>query len=225
MFRVPTAASEIRDAIARHVPPADLSVLTQTMYLDTRLALADYLFLSFDKMSMANSLEVRVPFADHDLVSFCLSLPDRRRIWLLRRKELLRRANRGLPTQGVASRQKTGFFRDAFGPWLSGHREFVREILLDERRLARRQFQHGALTRLIDGAGLHGIRFDQQVLSILLLELRQRLFVDHDGGERSHPGCCHDGMSRDVVPILAMDTPRAGIAPPSIFRVTPTTIV
>ncbi len=181
MFRVPTAESEIRDAIARHVPAADLSVLTQTMYMDTRLALADYLFLSFDKMSMANSLEVRVPFADHDLVSFCLSLPDRRRIWLLRRKELLRRANRGLPTQAVASRRKTGFFRDAFGPWLSGHREFVREILLDERCLARRQFQPGALTRLIDGAGLHGIKFDQQLLSILLLELWQRLFVDHDG--------------------------------------------
>ena len=180
-FRMPAAESEIHDAIARHVPSADLSILTQTLYLDTRLALADALFLAFDKVSMANSLEVRVPFADHDLVSFCLSLPDKQRIWLLRRKELLRRANRGLPTQGVTSRRKTGFFRDAFGPWLSDHREFVREILLDDRTLGRRQFQHGALTRLIDGAGLHGIKFDQQLLSVLLLELWQRLFVDRDG--------------------------------------------
>ena len=181
LFRISAAESEIRDAITRHVPPADLSVLTQILYLDTRLALADQLFLYFDKMSMANSLEVRVPFTDHDLVSFCLSLPDRRRIWLLRRKELLRRATTGLPTQGVLTRRKTGFFRGATGPWLSGHREFVREILLDHRTLARRQFQPGALTRLIDGAGHHGIKLDQQLLSVLLLELWQRLFVDHDG--------------------------------------------
>lgn len=185
LFRINTAESEIRDAITQHVPAADLSVLTQILYLDTRLALADQLFLYFDKMSMANSLEVRVPFADHDLVSFCLSLPDHRRIWLLRRKELLRRATTRLPSQGVLKRPKTGFFRGAIGPWLSGHREFVREILLDNRTLARRQFQPSALTGLIDGAGLHGLKLDQQLLSVLLLELWQRLFIDH--GDRLVP--------------------------------------
>jgi asparagine synthase (glutamine-hydrolysing) len=181
MFRVRGAEPEVRDAITRHMTPADVSILTQTLYLDTRLALADQLFLYFDKMSMANSLEVRVPFTDHDLVSFCLSLPDTRRIWLLRRKELLRRVIRELPTHGVLTRRKTGFFRRAFGPWLSGHREFVREILLDDRSLARRQFQPGEVTRLIDGAGHHGIKLDQQLLCVLLLELWQRLFLDQDG--------------------------------------------
>lgn len=97
----------------------------------------------FDKMSMANSLEVRVPFADHDLVSFCLSFIDARRIWLLRRKELLRRATRKLPIQGVLTRRKVGFFRSALGPWRSGHREFVREIMLDDRSLSRQQFRRG----------------------------------------------------------------------------------
>jgi hypothetical protein len=57
--------------------------------------------------------------------------------------------------------RKTGFFRAAFGPWLSGHREFVREILLDDRTLARRQVQHRALSPLIDGAGLNGLKHDQ----------------------------------------------------------------
>jgi asparagine synthase (glutamine-hydrolysing) len=181
MFRVRGAEPEVRDAITRHMTPADVSILTQTLYLDTRLALADQLFLYFDKMSMANSLEVRVPFTDHDLVSFCLSLPDNRKMWLLRRKELLRRATSGLPTQGVLTRPKVGFFRGASGPWLSDHREFVREVLLDERSLGRQQFQREALTRLIGGAGVHGIKLDQQLLCVLLLELWQRVFVDHDG--------------------------------------------
>jgi asparagine synthase (glutamine-hydrolysing) len=185
-FRADAAESEIRGAISRHVPPRDVSVLTQTLYLDTRLALADQLFLYFDKMSMANSLEVRVPFTDHDLVSFCLSLPDRRRVWLLRRKELLRRATTSLPTQGVLNRRRAGFFRGAFGPWLSGHRGFVREILLDQRTLARQQFQPEAVGRLIDGAGRHGIKGDQQLLCVLLLELWQRLFVDDPVVTRPH---------------------------------------
>lgn len=85
------------------------------------------------------------------------------------------------PLRGVLTRRKIGFFRGAVGPWLSGHRAFVREILLDDRSLARRQFRPGALTHLIDDAGLHGIKLDQQLLCVLLLELWQRLFVDHDG--------------------------------------------
>jgi asparagine synthase (glutamine-hydrolysing) len=180
-FMVPFAESVISDVITQHVPNGHVSVLTQTLYLDTRLALADQLFLYFDKMSMATSLEVRVPFADHDLVSFCLSLPDRRKVWLLRRKELLRRASKGLVTDRVLTKKKQGFFRSSVGPWLCGHREFVREILLDDCTLARQQFQSRALARLIDGAGAHGIKLDQQLLCVLLLELWQRLFID-DGG-------------------------------------------
>ena len=45
-----------------------------------RLALVDNMLLYFDKTSMAASLEVRVPFMDHDVVSFCMALPDSRRI-------------------------------------------------------------------------------------------------------------------------------------------------
>jgi asparagine synthase (glutamine-hydrolysing) len=180
-FRVSSLEPPIRDAVMQHVDGEHMSLLTETLYLDTRLALADQLFLYFDKMSMATSLEVRVPFADHDLVSFCLSLPDRRRIWLLRRKELLRRVSRGLVTERVLRKRKRGFFRGAFGPWLSEHRDFVRELVLDERARARGQFERSALAALIDGAGASGIKADQQLLCVVMLELWQRVFVDSDG--------------------------------------------
>jgi asparagine synthase (glutamine-hydrolysing) len=180
-FLAPSAEAEIRGAISQHLTGDQLSVLTQTLYLDTRLALADQLFLYFDKMSMATSLEVRVPFADHDLVSFCLSLPDRRRVWLLRRKELLRRASRGLVTDHVLHKRKRGFFRSAIGPWLTAHQDFLRDTLLDDRTRTRGQLQQPAVGRLIEGAGTHGIKRDQQLLCLLLLELWQRLFIDRQG--------------------------------------------
>jgi len=179
-FMSPAAEPAIRDAVLQHVPNEDLSTLTQTLYLDTRLALADQLFLYFDRMSMAESLEVRVPFADHQLVSFCLSLPDRRRVWLMRRKELLRRASQGLVTDQVLRKKKQGFFRYAMGLWLSHHQGFVRDVLLDERARSRGQLRLPAVARLIDGAGHLGIKADQQLLCLLLLEEWQRLFVDAD---------------------------------------------
>jgi asparagine synthase (glutamine-hydrolysing) len=72
------------------------------------MALVDNMFLYFDKMSMASSLEVRVPFVDHDVVAFCEQLPDSRKVWLLRRKELLRRASRGLVDDVVIDKKKAG---------------------------------------------------------------------------------------------------------------------
>jgi asparagine synthase (glutamine-hydrolysing) len=156
------------------------SVLQQTLFLDTKLALVDLMFLYFDKMSMASSLEVRVPFADHDVVSFCMSLPDDRKITRGRRKEILKRASRGLLDDATIDRRKRGFFRAASSTWLSTHHGLVRETLLDERTRARGIFQAAALEPLLDrplGSGRAG----EPLLAILLLELWQRQFVDADG--------------------------------------------
>ena len=106
---------------------------------------------------------------------------------MLRRKELLRRAGKGLVTDHVLNRRKQGFFRSSMGPWLSGHRPFLRDILFDDRTVSRQQFQPGRLARLIDGAGTHGIKLDQQLLCVLLLELWQRMFVDYDRAALTRP--------------------------------------
>ena len=71
------------------------------------------MFLYFDKMSMATSLEVRVPFADHDVVSFCYGLPDDRRMMRGRRKEILRQISRGILDDATIDKRKRGFFRAA----------------------------------------------------------------------------------------------------------------
>ncbi len=99
------------------------------------------MFLYFDKMSMATSLEVRVPFLDTELVSFCVALPDDRQVWLGRRKEMLRRASRGLVDPEIINKRKRGFFHSALGAWLRVHRDtLLSETLLDERALARGQY-------------------------------------------------------------------------------------
>jgi len=145
----------------------------------------DIMLLYFDKASMAASLEVRVPFMDHDLVAFCEALPDSRRVWRGRRKELLKRASDGLVPDSIIHKKKRGFFRSAIGAWMRVHGDgLVRETLLGERARSRGQFREETVRGLVDGAGEHGMKHAQQLLCLLLLERWQQLFVDPDGRAR-----------------------------------------
>jgi asparagine synthase (glutamine-hydrolysing) len=184
-FLQPGAEDAIRQALARHVDGIPRSALGETLDLDSRLLLVDHMWLYFDKASMAESLEVRVPFADHDVVAFCQALPDSRRVWRLRRKELLKRAARGIVPDSIIDKKKRGFFRSALGAWMRVHRdELLRETLLDERTLARGQYRPEVVRELVAGAGDHGMKHAQRLLCLVLLERWQRLFVDPDG--RAH---------------------------------------
>jgi asparagine synthase (glutamine-hydrolysing) len=164
----------------RSQPQAPPSRLIRTLVLDLRLALPDLMFLYFDKMSMATSLEVRVPFADHELVNFCMALPDDRRILRLRQKEILRRVSRGLVDEAIIERPKRGFFRAGASSWLSARRSFVRETLLDGRCMSRGLLNVALLRRWLDEPLKEG-RGGEPLLTAFLLERWHRLFVDADG--------------------------------------------
>jgi len=189
-FRQAGAEDEIAAVVRAHIPPGRLSPLGETLYLDSRLALVDNMLLYFDKISMATSLEVRVPFMDHDVVSFCNALPDSRRVWRLRRKELLKRASRSLVDDRIIDKPKRGFFHSALGSWLAVHRDtLVSETLLDGTALARGQYNEQALRQLVLGADLEDKKAGQRLFSLLLLERWQRLFVDGEGvpaADRDH---------------------------------------
>ena len=155
------------------------SALTQTLYLDGRLALVDNMLLYFDKMSMATSLEVRVPFMDHDVVSFCLALPDSRKVRFNNRKELLKRVSRGLVADDIIDRRKRGFFRSALGAWLQAQQGgLLEQTLLDPRTAERGLYRQDEVERLLRVAGGGDIKADQRLFSLFLLERWMREWVD-----------------------------------------------
>jgi asparagine synthase (glutamine-hydrolysing) len=179
------AEAEIAGVVEQHVPPRELSILGETLHLDSRLALVDNMLLYFDKISMAASLEARVPFLDHDVVSFCSALPDSRRVWRLRRKEILKRASRGLVDDSIIDKKKRGFFHAALGSWLRVHGDdLFADVLLDERTRERGQLREDALRGLLAGAGEEGKKASQRLFCALLLEQWQRMWVDPDGAGR-----------------------------------------
>jgi asparagine synthase (glutamine-hydrolysing) len=183
-FRTADADREFRQVIESKATGRGASALRETLFLDTKLALVDLMFLYFDKMSMGASLEVRVPFADHDVVAFCMGLPDDRRIFRGRRKEILRRVSRGLLDDATIDKKKRAFFRAASSTWLNAHRDgVVRETLLDGRARERGIFTSGAVEGMIEPSRSGG-RAGEPLLAVLLLELWHRQFIDHDGPGR-----------------------------------------
>jgi asparagine synthase (glutamine-hydrolysing) len=178
-FRHPRAEAEIAGVVAQHLPPVAMSPLGETLHLDTRVALVDNMLLYFDKMSMAASLEVRVPFMDHDVVSFCSRLPDSRRVSRMRKKELLKRASRGLVDDYIIDKPKKGFFHEGLGAWLTHHRDdLVRETLLEGPALQRGMYDRSVVLDLVERAKLDDKKASQRLFSLLALERWMLMFVD-----------------------------------------------
>jgi len=121
----------------RERPGADL--LQKMTYLELKNRLAELLLMRVDKMTMANSVEARVPFLDRRLVEFALALPPELKVRNGQGKYLLKRAVAPLLPAEIVQRPKQGFsapvsewFRGALG---ERARRAIRESSLAERGL------------------------------------------------------------------------------------------
>jgi len=136
------------------------------------------LLMKQDQMSMAASIESRVPFLDHELVEHVVSMPGRFKLRGLETKAVLRAALEGLVPPQILRRRKMGF-PVPVGRWLRGpFWPVVQEFVLGPRAAARGLFDLSALRRLClehrDGQAAHGDR----LWLLVNLEIWQRVFVD-----------------------------------------------
>jgi len=148
--------------------------------LDVRTYLPGDLLLKADLASMAHSLEVRSPLLDHAVLELGVSLPDSLKLDGLRGKVALRRAFADALPPEVAGRGKTGFGVPIARWFREELRAFATDLLLGETARARGLFSPGAVARLlhehVSGRADHAHR----LWCLLMLELWQREYVDHD---------------------------------------------
>lgn len=85
------------------------SELDRLIYQDLRVRLPELLLMRVDKLTMANAVEARVPFLDHELVELAMALPDTEKIRDGVGKHVLKRAVSGLLPDDIVWRQKQGF--------------------------------------------------------------------------------------------------------------------
>jgi asparagine synthase (glutamine-hydrolysing) len=155
--------------------------LAATLYLDGQLALVDDMLHYFDRMSMAHSLEVRVPFLDHELVEYAATIPSRHKVHRLRtRKYVLKKAAQGLIPDEIIERRKIAFFENSARALFRAQlRGAVADYLMDPRPRYAEFLDRDGVRRLVRQhvEGSHG-RNGKFLLAILLLEIWLRSFLD-----------------------------------------------
>ncbi len=177
-----------RGPVAAWVDRADgRDPLTRMLYADVKTWLADDLLMKMDRMSMAASLEARVPFLDHRLVEFAFSLPPEWKWGEGRGKRILRDTfGPALPPR-VLSRAKTGFPVPIDRWFREDLRGFVADTLLDGS-VGRRGVLNPATVRRVVEDHLAGRRdHRREIWTLLNLELWYRLFIDPSQPPLSRP--------------------------------------
>jgi asparagine synthase (glutamine-hydrolysing) len=152
--------------------------LDRMLDVDLKLWLGDDLLPKMDKMSMAASLEARVPLLDHELLEWTARLPQRLKVRGLEGKVLLKRLARQWLPREIVDRPKVGF-TVPLSPWFRGPlRELVADTLLSPTCLARGYYRPEALRAVVEDH-LEGRRDRARELwTLLTLELWHRRFVD-----------------------------------------------
>ena len=153
-----------------------LPLLHQLLYVDTKTWLPDDLLVKADKMTMATSVELRVPLLDFQVLEFAASLPPHFKVRGLSTKRILKAALRDSVPPAILKRKKAGF-PVPYDRWLRKElREFVFETILDKSSAVRAYFSDKGLLQLLE-AHQRGEGSSQEVFSLLVLELWHQQFV------------------------------------------------
>ncbi|HEV8169675.1 MAG TPA: asparagine synthase (glutamine-hydrolyzing), partial [Pyrinomonadaceae bacterium] len=124
--------------------------LARMIYLELKLRLPELLLMRVDKITMATSVEARVPFLDHHLVEYALSLPRSAKIEGESGKHILKRSLEEILPRDLLYETKRGFgapvrewFRESLGGWFDEH-------LMNSRMRRRELLDYGFVSRMLE---------------------------------------------------------------------------
>ena len=156
----------------RHLDP-----VTQMLYIDTRANLPDDLLMVGDKTSMANSLEVRVPFLDYRLIEFIESLPSKLKLNGLTGKYLHKKAVEKWLPKGMVYRRKKGFANPVEHWFRARMRPFVEQYLLKPDSAAARYFDQAYIRRMLDLDRTGCDQLRRHIYLLVSFEMWHRTFI------------------------------------------------
>lgn len=169
-------------------PMEDSPLLDRLLYTDTKTWLPDDLLVKADKITMASSLELRVPLLDHKVLEFAASLRPEHKVQGRDTKRALKAAFAKVLPEEILTRKKAGF-PVPYSRWLSGPlAPRVREIILSQKAKGRGYYDHQALEKLVDShERTHA--HPKAIFSLLVVELWHQQFVDSAGVTLAPASC------------------------------------
>jgi asparagine synthase (glutamine-hydrolysing) len=168
------------DALSRAFEGAgQVDPLNRLLAVDAQMQLPDDLLMLTDKMSMAVSLECRVPLLDHHLVELAAAMPSAIKVRHGRLKHVMKESLSDLLPDEILNRKKRGF-GTPMGAWLRKDLAPVLRRLLAPEVVARRGlFRQTIVDELVAGHATHRIDGTDSLLALMNLEIWSRIYLDH----------------------------------------------
>ncbi len=164
--------------VMQFMRPERGDLINRLLYADIKTYLVE-LLMRQDNMSMAASVESRVPFLDHKLLEFALTIPGGLKIKGLSGKQVLKAAVAELLPREITHRRKTGF-PTPLPRWLFSEMDTIEAMLLGPRSLDRGIFRESALRKLFDEHRARVIDHTDRIWRLLNLELWCRAVLEGD---------------------------------------------
>ncbi|MHC4269576.1 MAG: asparagine synthase (glutamine-hydrolyzing) [Planctomycetota bacterium] len=152
--------------------------LSRMLYFDTKTWLVDDLLIKADRMSMAPSLELRVPFLDHRIVEFAATIPSKHKLRGRTPKYILKKMMKGILPDTIIQRKKMGFPTPLKVMFKDQLYDYADDILLSQKAVQRGYFNKNTIKKLLT-EHRNGYRDNHRVIwQLLVLEEWHRKFVD-----------------------------------------------
>ncbi len=174
------------------------SLLNRLLDVDIQTYLHE-LLMKQDQMSMAASIESRVPFLDHPLVEFTATLPERLKLHGRTTKFVLRQAMRSALPREILSRKKMGF-PVPIGSWFRGaFARVVDDYVLSDRATARGLFEPAYVRQLVERHRRGGENHAERLWALVNFEMWNRLFIDGQAADDLEPALAADALPARTV--------------------------
>ena len=149
------------------------------MRLDIEKILSENMLMKSDKMTMAHSVESRVPFLDHNISEFTARLPPEMKIKGLTDKYILRKAMKAIVPEKTVQRKKSRFFVP-IDRWFQGEViDFAKQLLEREKIRKEGFFDYKYIEKMFNNFKKSRLFYSRQLWSLLCFELWYQRFIEN----------------------------------------------
>jgi asparagine synthase (glutamine-hydrolysing) len=181
---------------------AHLDPLSRLGYVDAASFLCCNCLEYADRMSMANSLEVRAPFTDYRLLEFAMQVPQHMKVRRMTTKWITRQALQGILPREVLEKKKMGF-NPPLPQWINGElKPMIRQFLSPKAVESRGIFRPEAVEKLLREHEENRRDNALKIWALLMIEVWQRMYFDGQSEEEVLDSALGEARKKPIVPFL-----------------------
>ncbi len=154
-------------------------LLSQLLYLENKTLIPEDRCLKVDKMTMAHSIEARVPFLDHKLVEFATSLPVNLKLKFFTEKYILRKAMKPYLPKFTIKRKKERFFVP-IDSWFKGELMDIAKNLLSKENISKHNFNYNYIQKIFNNYKKSKLFYSRQLWTLITYELWYKIYIEQE---------------------------------------------